>query len=67
MPKRTDLTIEEKLILAHEEPVSLSAEEVREITEGAMATLPDGLEDFVDDIYDVIYEAVERAIERVAR
>ncbi len=59
------LTTEEKLIIAYETPVSLSPEEITEITEEALGRiLNEG--GSVDLLFDVIYEAIEEAVSLVS-
>lgn len=68
MPTMDKMSIEEKLLLSHEEEVGgLSPWEVQEVVQEAMTQLPDGLEEHVDLIFDIIYEAIAEALERSRR
>ncbi len=60
------LSMEEKIILAHEGPVELAPWEITEIVQTAMSNLPSdlGIEQ-VDMVFDVIYDAVSEALEAV--
>ncbi len=60
------LSMEEKLILAHEGPVELAPWEITEIVQAALSNLSQELEvEQVDLVFDVIYEAISEALGRV--
>ena len=60
------LSMEEKLVLAHEGPVELAPWEITEVVQTAMANLSQDLEvEQVDLVFDVIYDAISEALERV--
>ncbi len=59
------LSMEEKIVLAHEGPVELAPWEITEIVQEAMADLPNELNvEQVDIVFDVIYDAISEALER---
>ncbi len=60
------LSMEEKLVLAHEGPIELAPWEITEIVQDSMFTLSKdlGIEQ-QDLVFDVIYDAVSEALERV--
>ncbi len=60
------LSMEEKIVLAHEGPVELAPWEITEIVQQAMSNLSQDLEvEQVDHVFDVIYDAVSDALDRV--
>ncbi len=60
------LSMEEKLMLAHEGPVELAPWEITEIVQTALSSLSQELEvEQVDLVFDVIYEAISEALGRV--
>lgn len=44
-------------------PVSLEPYQIQELTQAALAKLPEGLEDYVDVLFDIIYDAISEALE----
>ena len=60
------LSMEEKLMLAHEGPVELAPWEITEIVQTALSNLSQELEvEQVDLVFDVVYEAISEALGRV--
>ena len=63
------IPMEDKIILAHEEPVSgnLTPWEISEVVHEALNNLPEGLENHIDGLFDTIYDAVLEALDRARR
>ncbi len=60
------LSMEEKIMLAHEGPVELAPWEITEIVQTALSNLSQELEvEQVDLVFDVVYEAISEALGRV--
>ena len=59
------LSMEEKIVLAHEQTFELEPWEITEVVQRAMNQLPQDLDvEDMDVFFDVIYDAVSEALER---